>query len=220
MANPFESVRQSVTSARRRPTLAQRRRRRTLRHLAIAISAGLCVFMALETFAANTATHTVVVAARPLASGNTLSEEDVTLRSVAENSLWAHAPSTLDAVTGQVLQLDVQPGEPIFTSMLSQEPTVPEGFTSIAVNLASTDLSLATGMTVSLVASALPDCPEDTTASTAACTVSDNALVMEPATTDDLTGATSQVFAMHPDDAVAVLAAEKVSDIMVVSHAD
>ena len=176
--------------------------------------------MMLQAVSARTATRTVVVAAHALSRGDTLTQQDVALRSVVDNPLWERAPSTLDAVTGQVLQLGVNDGEPLFTSMFSAASTVPEGFTSIAVSVASVPSQISTGMTVSLVASAVPDCPEEALSATNTCTVSDQAVVMEAPTTDDLTDATSQVFALSPDDAVAVIAAEKVTDIMVVSRVD
>ena len=220
MTNLIDSFRLSMARMLQRPTLTQRRRRRTLRHVAISLLAGLCVMMTLQAFTANTATRTVVVAAHTLSRGDTLTQQDVALRSVADNPLWQNAPSTLDAVTGQVLQLEVPDGEPLFTSMLSVAPTVPEGFTSIAVSVASEPTGITTGMTVSLVASAMPDCPEAAADATHTCTVSNHAMVMQPPATDDLTGATSQVFALNPEDAVAVIAAEKVTDIMVVSRAD
>ena len=191
-----------------------------LRHAAIAMLAGFSVFMLLQGVAARSGTRVVVVAAHALARGDTLTPRDVVLREEPVSALWDYSPSSPEDVADMVLQLDVPAGVPILTPMLSPMPVVPEGFTAISVSLASVPMGVTTGMTVSLVASSTPACADEGDGQAHTCTVSSSAIVLGPPGTDDLTAASTQVFAMPPEDAVAVMAAQQAADIMVVSHAD
>ena len=235
MLNLLPSIRRIMPHIRNsRPTLAQRRRAALLRRILIAILAGLTMFFALQSISSSLVTQQVLIATHPLARGSSIKSSDVEPRSISRHAHVDHMPADISQVEGMVAQVSIGAGHPIVSSMIGTQPVVPDGHTSVKVSLASDPAALIVGDSVTLVApgagcdtSDIP-APDVCTLSTAAITVA-TVTDTDADTADDLDSAAGlagtisleqgAVFAMPAQDAIRVLAAQRVATIIAVSHA-
>ncbi|WEV72177.1 SAF domain-containing protein [Bifidobacterium sp. ESL0790] len=149
----FHSTKAAGTAKSRYPTLEQRRRSRTIRSLAIALCAGIAVFLALQSMAGMVATKPVATAAHDIAKGSTIDEDDIEIVQVPESKALASALSSRSQATGTIAQVDIASGDILTRPMARASPVPAEGMTVIDVAVVSAGSSLFAGERVSLVTS-------------------------------------------------------------------
>ncbi|MDF7663416.1 SAF domain-containing protein [Bifidobacterium sp. ESL0763] len=137
----------------RQPTLQQRRRTRTIRSLAMALCAGLAVFLALQAMAGMVASRPVATAARAIARGSTIRERDIEIVRMAQGPPLASAFSSPGQASGMVAQVDIAAGDILTRPMARASPVPAKGMTVIDVAVVSSGSSLLPGSRVSLVTS-------------------------------------------------------------------
>ncbi len=180
-------------SGRARGGLRRRRVMRTARRLAAACCAGLSVFAALACVVGTVAMRPVVVASHDIARGGALDRDALRVVEVPSSAVLDGAIASLDELDeplgGNVAQIDITAGQPLFAPMVAATPVAPTGFTVVEVRLASLAGALRPGEEIALASAAgcadsAPDGmePADDTAAPGqaigSCTLVSRAVVM------------------------------------------
>lgn len=139
------------------PSLFQRIRRFVLwyRRSLAAFAAALCVLTVTSVLApASPVGVPVVVAARPIAAGATVTAADVTTRAVPRELLPVQPVATVDAAIGDTAVVALEAGTIIGKSFLLEAAPVPAGMRLVPVRLPDADIGriVRAGDRVSVVA--------------------------------------------------------------------
>ncbi|KAB7790917.1 cation transport ATPase [Bifidobacterium leontopitheci] len=208
----------------------------SLRRTMAALCAGFAVFAVLQAVSASVAMRPVVVTTRAVSRGTLLREADVTVTMMPDWQGWRGVLADAGQAVGNVVQIDVDVGQPLFPSSLGSLPAVPKGHTVVGVQLASSGDQFVAGDLVTLVAGS--GCAADAVRERSGmCVLADRAMVMVGGSARDppdsagdgnsgsLSGGLAGYgdeddgtvsLAMPPDDALAVMAAQREGPIMAV----
>lgn len=216
--------------------LSKRRAKAKLTRLAAAVCAGLAMFAALSCVEATVATTPVVVATREIARGNVVRKADVEVAALPASSAMEHALGDMDEAVGTVAQGDIEAGQPLFDTSVSEAPVAPDNRTVLEVRVASDVADLIAGDRVALATAITESCPADapenpppeatdgdasaaqTETLDGLCSLSEDALVMAKPRKDDqnISGGTVSL-ALPPQDALRVMAVQENAPIVAIA---
>ncbi|WP_160268233.1 SAF domain-containing protein [Bifidobacterium biavatii] len=149
-------VREGASRGRRRPPgasgLRRRRALRAARRWLAALCAGVAVFAALSCMTETAETRRIVVASSDIARGSVIRGPMLQTIDVPTSAALDSAIGSVGELDGDeaVAQVDIAAGQPLFRSMVSARPTVPDGHTVVEVRLSSAPDALTVGEEVSL----------------------------------------------------------------------
>lgn len=124
-----------------------------VRSLAIALCAGIAMFLALQSMAGMVATKPVATASHDIAKGSTINEDDIEIVQVPEAKALSSALSSRSQAIGTIAQVDITSGDILTRPMARASPVPAEGMTVIDVAVVTAGSSLFAGERVSLVTS-------------------------------------------------------------------
>lgn len=188
-------------------TLERRRLLDRCRRLLVAATVGLAVFSILQCVRSVVATQTVLVAAAPIVRGQVIRAGDLTLSTVPASDTFAGVLRRVSDAEGRVAQSDLDRGMPVLSTVVTDRPATPDGYTVIDVRLSGGWEGLAPGDAVSLSASGVCDrlAPESS-GGDGGCAVASHALVMGmPDEPEGASGTALAPLALPSDDALRVL---------------
>lgn len=136
--------------------LDRRRLADLLRRAGTAGAAALLMWSLVSLAVSMHGTRRVVVAATHIARGATIGAGDLTVRTVAADTVLDAAFDTVDQVVGLTALVDMGAGHPVLTAMARAAPVPREGETVVGVPLASSASQFVAGDEVRLLSSACP----------------------------------------------------------------
>lgn len=147
--------------------LARRRQRAFMQKIIVVLCAGVMSLLVISAIVDAQATQVIPVATRNIQQGSRVTANDVNYIRVPKHSVFRH--TLYERVYSHNLLIatcDIQSGMPIFQNSVSRVPNIPQGFTAIAVHLASADHTLIPGEKIDLAFSKpIQDSAEDANAS-------------------------------------------------------
>lgn len=131
--------------------LLRRRQRAFVQKIVVVLCAGLMMFLVVSSIIAAQATQVIPVAAHYIAQGAHVTARDVRYVSVPQHTVFQHTLTEhISAKNPLVTTCEIQPGMPILRNSVSHIPSIPEGFTTITVHLASADHTIVPGKYIDL----------------------------------------------------------------------
>ncbi|WP_314686479.1 SAF domain-containing protein [uncultured Bifidobacterium sp.] len=175
--DPFlRTERPSYRSAITHPTLAMRRRLARLRRIVTAMAFVAALLLPARLAITVIPSSSVVVAGAALRAGRILTSKDVAIRDVPRSGVLPGMSSERNEVVGRTLLADVLEGEPLSHAVLTESPSVPQGYAALEVPVIGTGRGITPGDRLVLLSDG--ECRE-TDRQEGLCPVSDKAIVLD-----------------------------------------
>lgn len=135
----------------RSSALVKRRQHDFVRKIIVILCAAIMSLLVVSTIIDSQATQVIPVAARNIHQGSKIRETDVNYIRVPQHSVFRYAlAGRINSRNALIATCEIKTGMPILQNAVSHVPDIPEGFTSIAVHLSSTDHTIIPGEEVDL----------------------------------------------------------------------
>ncbi|EPI43992.1 hypothetical protein [Gardnerella vaginalis] len=137
--------------AQRSSALIQRRQRAFVRKIIIVLCAGIMSLLVISSIIDAQATQVIPVASHHIQQGAQLTANDISYVRVPQHDVFHYAlTERVNTHNPLITTCEIQTGMPILQNAVSHIPSIPEGFTSINVHLASADHTLIPGEQINL----------------------------------------------------------------------
>lgn len=135
----------------RTSALLQRRQSAFVRKIIVVLCAGVMSLLVISSIIDAQATQVIPVASRHIQQGSKITANDISYIKVPQHKIFFNTLSEqINSHNPLIATCEINIGMPIFKNEVSHVPSIPEGFTSISVHLASADHTLVPGEHINL----------------------------------------------------------------------
>ncbi len=135
----------------RTSALLQRRQSAFVRKIIVVLCAGIMSLLVISSIIDAQATQVIPVASRHIQQGSKITANDISYIKVPQHKIFFNTLSEqINSHNPLIATCEINIGMPIFKNEVSHVPSIPEGFTSISVHLASSDHTLVPGEHINL----------------------------------------------------------------------
>lgn len=135
----------------RTSALLQRRQSAFVRKIIVVLCAGVMSLLVISSIIDAQATQVIPVASRHIHQGAKITANDISYIKVPQHKIFFNTLSEqINSHNPLIATCEINIGMPIFKNEVSHVPSIPEGFTSISVHLASADHTLVPGEHINL----------------------------------------------------------------------
>lgn len=135
----------------RTSALLQRRQSAFVRKIIVVLCAGVMSLLVISSIIDAQATQVIPVASRHIQQGSKITANDISYIKVPQHKIFFNTLSEqINSHNPLIATCEINIGMPIFKNEVSHVPSIPEGFTSISVHLASADHTLIPGEHINL----------------------------------------------------------------------
>lgn len=135
----------------RTSALLQRRQSAFVRKIIVVLCAGVMSLLVISSIIDAQATQVIPVASRHIQQGAKITANDISYIKVPQHKIFFNTLSEqINSHNPLIATCEINIGMPIFKNEVSHVPSIPEGFTSISVHLASADHTLIPGEHINL----------------------------------------------------------------------
>lgn len=131
--------------------LLQRRQSAFVRKIIVVLCAGVMALLVISSIIDAQATQVIPVASRHIQQGSKITANDISYIKVPQHKIFFNTLSEqINSHNPLIATCEINIGMPIFKNEVSHVPSIPDGFTSISVHLASADHTLIPGEHINL----------------------------------------------------------------------
>lgn len=135
----------------RTSALLQRRQSAFVRKIIVVLCAGVMALLVISSIIDAQATQVIPVASRHIQQGSKITANDISYIKVPQHKIFFNTLSEqINSHNPLIATCEINIGMPIFKNEVSHVPSIPDGFTSISVHLASADHTLIPGEHINL----------------------------------------------------------------------
>lgn len=135
----------------RTSALLQRRQSAFVRKIIVVLCAGVMALLVISSIIDAQATQIIPVASRHIQQGSKITANDISYIKVPQHKIFFNTLSEqINSHNPLIATCEINIGMPIFKNEVSHVPSIPDGFTSISVHLASADHTLIPGEHINL----------------------------------------------------------------------
>lgn len=135
----------------RTSALLQRRQSAFVRKIIVVLCAGVMALLVISSIIDAQATQVIPVASRHIQQGSKITANDISYIKVPQHKIFFNTLSEqINSHNPLIATCEINIGMPIFKNEVSHVPSIPDGFTSISVHLASADHTLVPGEHINL----------------------------------------------------------------------